>query len=101
MKKSALVLVRLLLVLLVGADLVLAGMTGYHWERGGADGVKAWITHMHLASGRSFDVPVTQETINRSIAEFTSVIVALILLTLAAAFLERMLRRRRRHVEAQ
>ncbi|HEX6879904.1 MAG TPA: hypothetical protein VF135_06045 [Terriglobales bacterium] len=99
MKKAIYILVRLLLALFVGADIVVAAMTGYHWKIGGVDGVKAWIAHMHLASGRSFDVPVTQETVNRGIAEFTYVIVALALLTIAAAFGDRLLRRRQKHVE--
>jgi predicted tellurium resistance membrane protein TerC len=97
MKKSVSILVRLLLVLLVGADVILASMTGYHWQRGGTEGVKAWITHMHLASGRSFDVPVTQAMISRSLTEFTYVVVTLLLLTFAMAFADHVLRRQQKH----
>ncbi len=94
MKKSLSVLVRSLLVLSIAADLAVASMVAYHWQRGGSHGVMAWITHMHLAYGRSFDRPVTEAVISRGLTEFIAVVVALSILTLGIAFSDQALRRR-------
>jgi hypothetical protein len=93
MQRSVFILVRLLLVLLVGVDILIALAIGYHWQRGGLDGVRSWITHMHLSFGRSFDVPVNQAMINQGLTDFVHLIGVLLLLTLAIAFADRMLRR--------
>ena len=88
--------IRLLLFCAVCIDCVFFGMVATHFAHGGIGGVRAWIVHVSLASGSSFDTPITQEFVQRSLTNFWMIVTTLVAFTGAVIAANVMLRRRNR-----
>jgi hypothetical protein len=88
--------IRLLLFCAVCIDCVFFGMVATHFVHGGIGGVRAWILHVSLVSGSSFDNPITQEFVQRSLTNFWMIVTALVTFTGALIAGDVMLRRRNR-----
>ena len=86
-------------VVLLLIDFSVLAMVVDHWLKGGSQGIKAWIIHMHLSSGRSFDQTVSQAAIRESVAGFLGAVLVLIALTITSAYVVKSMRRYR-HVSS-